>query len=115
MADYGLILFSFSSSFLQLCGGMPEAIEIYLATGDLTQALQTHHSILDTYENDFNKYATRTALQRLRRVYRYVPAAIGEKFKYSNINPAWQAREARAVCGIGSTCRPRSSAESSMS
>lgn len=83
-----------------IIGGMPEALEIYLDTGDMAQALQTHHSILDTYANDFNKYATRTALQRLRRVYGHVPAAIGEKFKYSNVNPAWQARDVRSAVDL---------------
>jgi hypothetical protein len=83
-----------------IIGGMPEAITQYLDTGDITQALQVHHSILDTYANDFNKYATQTALQRLQRVYRFVPAAVGEKFKYSRVNPAWQARDIRSVVDL---------------
>jgi uncharacterized protein len=78
-----------------IIGGMPEAAAVYLDTGDIMQALQVHHSILDTYRDDFNKYATRTSLQRLQRVYHYVPTAVGEKFKFSNVNPAWQAREIR--------------------
>ena len=78
-----------------IMGGMPEAVAMYLDTDDMTQALQVHHSILDTYRNDFNKYAAGTALQRLQRVYSYVPAAAGEKLKYSNINPTWQARDIR--------------------
>ena len=83
-----------------IIGGMPEAVAVYLDTGDITQAFQVHHSILDTYRNDFNKYATKTALQRLQRVYSYVPAATGEKFKYSNVNPAWQAREIRSAVDL---------------
>lgn len=83
-----------------IIGGMPEAITVFLDTNDITQALQVHHSILDTYRNDFNKYATKTTLQRLQRVYSYVPAAIGEKFKYSNVNPAWQAREVRSAVDL---------------
>ncbi len=83
-----------------IIGGMPEAVMVYLDTGEITQALQVHHSILDTYRNDFNKYTTKTALQRLQRVYSYVPAATGEKFKYSNVNPAWQAREIRSALDL---------------
>ena len=78
-----------------IIGGMPEAVKIYFDSQDMTQALQVHHSILDTYRNDFNKYVTKTALQRVQRVYSYIPTAIGEKFKYSNVNPTWQAREIR--------------------
>jgi predicted AAA+ superfamily ATPase len=80
-----------------IIGGMPEAIAVYLDSEDMTQALQVHHSILDTYRYDFHKYATGTSLQRLQRVYDYVPAAVGEKIKYSNINPTWQAREIRSA------------------
>ncbi len=83
-----------------IIGGMPEAIAVYLETGDITQALQVHHSILDTYRNDFNKYASGAALQRIQRVYSYVPSAAGEKFKYSNVNPAWQAREIRIAVDL---------------
>ncbi len=83
-----------------IIGGMPEAVSVYLDTDDMTQALSVHHSILDTYRNDFNKYVAKTALQRLRRVYAYVPSAIGEKFKYSNVNPVWQAREIRSAVDL---------------
>ncbi len=80
-----------------IIGGMPEAVAVYLDAEDMTQALQVHHSILDTYRNDFNKYAAGAALQRIQRIYSYVPAAAGEKFKYSNVNPDWQAREIRSA------------------
>ena len=83
-----------------IIGGMPEAISVFCDSEDITQALQVHHSILDTYRNDFNKYATKTALQRLQRVYNYVPSATGEKFKYSNVNPAWQARDIRSALDL---------------
>jgi hypothetical protein len=78
-----------------MIGGMPEAVSVYLDTQNITQALQVHHSILDTYRNDFNKYSTGKALQRIQRVYDYIPSATGEKFKYSNVNPNWQARDVR--------------------
>lgn len=78
-----------------ITGGMPEAVAVYLGSEDFTQALQVHHSILDTYRNDFSKYASGTVFQRLQRVYSYIPGVVGEKFKYRNVNPDWQAREIR--------------------
>lgn len=78
-----------------ITGGMPEAVSVYLDSEDFSQALQVHHSILETYRNDFSKYGSGTAFQRLQRVYSYVPGAVGEKFKYKNVNPDWQAREIR--------------------
>ncbi len=80
-----------------IIGGMPEATAVYLETGDINLSLQVHHSILDTYRNDFNKYASGTVLQKIQRVFDYIPAAVGEKLKYSNVNPAWQARDIRSA------------------
>jgi predicted AAA+ superfamily ATPase len=83
-----------------LLGGMPEAVAVFLETEDISRALQVHHSILDTYINDFNKYAFGTALQRLQRLFAYVPTAVGEKFKYSKLNPEWQARDIRSALDL---------------
>jgi len=83
-----------------IISGMPEAVDVYLDTENINQSLQVHHSILDTYRNDFSKYASKNALQRLQRVYDYVPSATGEKFKYSNVNPAWQSREIRSAVDL---------------
>jgi len=58
------------------------------------------HSILDTYANDFAKYASGAALQRLERIFQYVPSAAGQKFKYVNVSPHWQSREIRSAVNL---------------
>jgi len=78
-----------------LVGGMPEAIQRYAETESFDQIFDVHVSIVDTYRDDFSKYARQSALINLHRVFDYVPSAIGEKFKYVNVDPHTQARDIR--------------------
>jgi predicted AAA+ superfamily ATPase len=78
-----------------LVGGMPEAIHRYKETESFTQVFDVHASIVDTYRDDFSKYARQSALINIHRVFEYVPSAIGEKFKYVNVDSQTQARDIR--------------------
>ncbi len=78
-----------------LVGGMPEAVQRYVDTRSFEQVSEVHASIIDTYRDDFAKYAQKTTLFNLHRVFDYVPSAIGEKFKYVNVDPNTQARDIR--------------------
>ena len=78
-----------------LVGGMPEAIQRYTETESFDQVFDVHASIVDTYRDDFSKYARQSPLINLHRVFDYVPSAIGEKFKYVNVDPHTQARDIR--------------------
>ncbi|MBC8185377.1 ATP-binding protein [candidate division KSB1 bacterium] len=74
-------------------GGMPEAILRYIQTNRLNEAINVHQSIVETYKDDFSKYVRQNHLTRLHRVFNYVPSAVGEKVKYSNISRDEKARE----------------------
>lgn len=67
-------------------GGMPEAVREYIDTMDLVSVERVHESILKTLEYDFSKYGTRAQQENLVAVMRYVPAGLGMKVKYVNIN-----------------------------
>jgi hypothetical protein len=47
-----------------LCGGMPEAVKKWVATGDLYECLTVQTDLLATYRDDFNKYGKDRALLR---------------------------------------------------
>lgn len=81
-------------------GGMPEAVASYLKKGQAADATQAQRSILDTYRDDFSKYATKKELQRLQLVFDRVPALIGGKVKYVSISRDEPAREIRAALGL---------------
>lgn len=83
-----------------LVGGMPEAVYRFIETGSFEDAFDVHASIVDTYRDDFSKYGTQAELLRLHKVYEYVPLAIGEKFKFVNVDPAESARDIRKVVDL---------------
>ncbi len=80
-----------------IVGGMPEAVALFADTNDIITAQKVHHSILNTYEDDFSKYASGTVLEKINHLFRYIPSAVGEKFKYSNVNRKWLARDIRTA------------------
>ncbi|MBN2857446.1 MAG: ATP-binding protein [Candidatus Delongbacteria bacterium] len=67
-------------------GGMPEAVREYSLNADIVTVERIHESILRTLEYDFSKYGTRSQQETLVTVMRYIPAGLGRKVKYSNID-----------------------------
>jgi len=78
-----------------LAGGMPEAVQRYLDTGNLDEAFQVQASVVETFRDDFGKYARDTDLLRIHKVFDFVPLAAGDKFKYTNVDPETPARQVR--------------------
>ena len=73
-------------------GGMPEAIATYCDTKNFDRVRKVHHSILETYQDDFPKYAGSRNLGRIQKVFEYVALHVGQKVKYSNIDNNEQSR-----------------------
>ena len=76
-------------------GGMPEAVDVFLTSRDILEVGKVHSSILNTYRDDFAKYASGEELLTLRRVFDWVPARAGDKVIYSQISPYLKARKVR--------------------
>ncbi len=70
-----------------LVGGMPEATSRWIETNDHREVQKVHASILQTYEDDFSKYRQRINPDVLRMVIKKVPTLVGEKVRYTNIDP----------------------------
>jgi len=83
-----------------LTGGMPEAVQVYIDTKDIDKVFDVHASIIETYRDDFAKYAAHADLLRLHRVFDYIPASAGNRIKYANIDPGEQARELRRALDL---------------
>jgi len=81
-------------------GGMPEAVKSFTTEHNPELIGEIHRSILNTYRDDFAKYADKHQLQRLRRVFEYVPASVGKKFVYAQVNRDWKAREIRSAVDL---------------
>ena len=68
-------------------GGMPEAVNTYIESGDLLEVERVHESILTSLEIDFSKYGKNVNFDHLRSVLQYVPRGLGKKVKYVNVDP----------------------------
>jgi predicted AAA+ superfamily ATPase len=69
-----------------IIGGMPEAIQQYVTYRDLLEVERAKRSILETYEDDLSKYASKRSLSLLRQVFDKVPRLVSKHIKYSEIN-----------------------------
>ena len=79
----------------QFVGGMPEAVKVYADSGSLRTASAVHTSIIDTYRDDFPKYAPRRDMTRMLRVFNFAARQPGRKVKYSNVSPDDQSATIR--------------------
>jgi len=72
-------------------GGMPGVVQAYISNGDIKQCQRIQRSIIDTYIDDFGKYAKETKHELLRKVFDAVPAMVGQKFVYTQVDRAVKA------------------------
>jgi predicted AAA+ superfamily ATPase len=73
-------------------GGMPEAVAVFAETGSYRDCARVQESILATYQDDFQKYARRVQKPRMDRLFACVPAMLGRKFKFSEVDPAERSK-----------------------
>ncbi|MBR0038172.1 MAG: ATP-binding protein [Bacteroidales bacterium] len=66
-----------------LVGGMPAAVTEWIETHSFIEVSHVHTDILQTYEDDFNKYKKRVSPVLLRQVLRSVALQAGNKFVYA--------------------------------
>lgn len=74
-------------------GGMPEAVQTWITTENLSLCSKIHHDLIAAYKQDFQKYAKRFQLKYLDLLVTQIPRQLGNKFKYSNISPDYRKRE----------------------
>ncbi len=77
-------------------GGMPEAVLEFSESGSLSEVQEVHRSVVETYQDDFAKYAQQGDWVRLQRVFNQIPRNIGRKIKYVNLSREERAREIKA-------------------
>lgn len=77
-------------------GGMPSVIKDYIATNINTDAVQSYDFkpsrlqqaiLLNSYRQDFGKYAKHSQIKYLQRVFEKAPNMVGDHFKYSKVDP----------------------------
>lgn len=74
-------------------GGMPEVITKWIETGDINQCLIAQQAIIDTYRQDFGKYARKNQIDYVATIFNAIPYQLGGKFKYNIIEGDYRKRE----------------------
>jgi uncharacterized protein len=69
-----------------LTGGLPEAINSFLVKNSFLESRNTQLSLLQTYQKDFGKYASKTQHVYLQKFFTRAPAVVAQHFKYVNID-----------------------------
>ncbi len=79
------------------CGGMPAAVLAMADEGDITACRRAHLSILQTYRQDFAKYAPRIKPDIAERLFLRAPGLVGGRLKFSAIDPDHRALDVRTA------------------
>jgi len=76
-----------------IIGGMPAVVSEYASTSNLDKCFQIQTIIIQTYRDDFGKYASKVKHKYLEKIFFAVPKMIGRKFKYSHADNSMQSRD----------------------
>lgn len=74
-------------------GGMPGVVSCWKETKDPARCFALHHALIDTYRQDFVKYAKKFQIKYVETLFNNIPQQLGRKFKYSNIEGGYRKRE----------------------
>lgn len=79
-----------------IVGGMPEVVNRFIATHNMSDVLEEQHSIITGYKGDMVKYATNEDKVRLRAAFDSIPRQLSKenkKFQFSVIKKGARAKE----------------------
>lgn len=76
-------------------GGMPEVVQAFITNG-MDSVSEIHAQLLQTYQDDFVKYAKKSHLQKIQKVFRYILLNPCQKIKYANISQEDLARDLKS-------------------
>lgn len=74
-------------------GGMPEAIQTYIDSKDLALVQRVQNSILQTYRDDFGKYANHAQHRYLQAIFDRGPSLVGHQVQYNKLDPEARSRD----------------------
>jgi len=72
----------------------------YLSSNDMTNCQRIQTGILQTYRSDFGKYAKIYQHKYLQKVFDTAPRLIGQRIKFSNIDPETRSRDLKNALNL---------------
>ena len=76
-------------------GGMPEVVKKWVETENLKECGAVHQDLIDTFRQDFLKYARKRRQQYVEMVFNAIPRLMGKKFVFTAVSPDIRSRELR--------------------
>lgn len=76
-----------------IVGGMPAVVKEYITTRNIVECQKIQRSIIDTYIDDFAKYSRISRHLYLRKVFNAIPAMVGRRFVYAQVDRSIKSRE----------------------
>jgi len=83
-----------------IVGGMPAAVKAYLESKNFLNCQRVQNSLLQAYRSDFGKYAKSSELKYLQKVFDEAPRLVGNRIKYSNIDPRSKSRDIKQALNL---------------
>ena len=80
-----------------IVGGCPAVAAHYINTQDLQYCQVLQASLLNTYRNDFGKYASQAKHKYLKKVFEKAPSLLARHIKYVDIDPNMQSRDLKSA------------------
>ncbi len=74
-------------------GGMPEVVASWVSTKNPHECREVLLQLIESYRQDFSKYAKKHQLPYLDVLFHQIPHFIGEQFKYSAVHGEYKKRE----------------------
>lgn len=79
-----------------IVGGMPEAVDIWRRTRDISRVERVQQQILSSYELDFAKHAPPKDFPKLTAIWSSIPQQLAKensKFIFSHVKKGWRAKD----------------------
>lgn len=74
-------------------GGMPHSVQEWVDKKNALDCAKMHRALLNTYRQDFGKYAKKMQIKYVELIFDQVPLQLGRKFKFSNVEGDFRKRE----------------------
>lgn len=76
-----------------LVGGMPKVLNKYFENNDIVKALEIQNSIINSYKDDFGKYAKLSHKNYLEKLFYRIPKQLSKKFRFVRIDSDLKSRD----------------------
>ena len=83
-----------------IVGGMPAVVKEYLESRNFLNCQRVQNSLLQAYRSDFGKYAKSCELKYLQKVLDEAPQLVGNRIKYSNVDPQSKSRDIKQALNL---------------